>query len=102
VGTASLARILRAVEAGTARAKDLADLREAAGFMSTHGYCAHTRTAAGALSELLTRFRPDVDAHLAAGACPRAEHRSRPFDAGSPERQAIERLADNVVAARGA
>lgn len=90
MGTASLARVLRALEAGEARAKDLRDLAGAAGFMSGHGYCAHGRTAAGAVTGLLARFREDVEAHLAAGRCPRPEGHCDPFAEGSPERRAIE------------
>jgi hypothetical protein len=33
---------MQAVESGRARARDLNDLAEAAGFMADHGYCAHT------------------------------------------------------------
>jgi len=90
MGTASLARVLRAVEAGTARAKDLQDLAEAAGFMSQHGYCAHGRTAAASVTGLLSAFRADVEAHVAARGCPRPEGRVDPFGDGSPERTAIE------------
>jgi NADH-quinone oxidoreductase subunit F len=90
VGTASLARVLRAVEAGSARSSDLASLAEAAGFMSMHGYCAHGRTAAAALTGLLARFREDVEAHLLARGCPRPEGRFDPFAPGSPEQAAIE------------
>jgi NADH-quinone oxidoreductase subunit F len=91
MGTASLARILRAVEAGEARGKDLSDLAEIAGFMSDHGYCAHSRTAAGSVRGLLAVFEADVAAHLAAGRCPRPSSRAvDPFAPGSPERAAIE------------
>lgn len=91
VGTANLARVLRAVEGGGARAKDLQDLHEAAGFMSVHGYCAHTRTAAAALTGLLGRFRADVEEHLAARGCPRPEaSRIDPFHPRSQERASIE------------
>jgi len=89
-GTLNLARVVRAVEGGTARAKDLRDLAEAAGFMSLHGYCAHSRTAAGSITGLLARFRQDVEDHLRAGGCPRPEGRCDPFAEGSPERSAIE------------
>jgi NADH:ubiquinone oxidoreductase subunit F (NADH-binding) len=94
VGSAGLARTLRAVESGAARARDLNDLAEVAGFMKDHGYCAHTRTAAAAVTGLLARFRGDVEAHLAAGRCPRrAAPACDPFANGSPERQAIEAFA---------
>jgi NADH-quinone oxidoreductase subunit F len=90
-GTANLARVLRAVEGGEARAKDLQDLHEAAGFMSLHGYCAHTRTAAASVTGLLTRFKAAVQEHLAAKSCPRApESRIDPFHPESRERAAIE------------
>jgi NADH-quinone oxidoreductase subunit F len=97
VGTASLSRLLRAVETGEARGRDLAVVREVAGFMSDHGYCAHSRTAAGSVTGLLRRFRTDVDAHLHARVCPRRGvpgASARPFDAGSPERLAIEKTAE--------
>jgi NADH:ubiquinone oxidoreductase subunit F (NADH-binding) len=93
MGTQNLARILRSVEAGEARGAELGYLAEAAGFMASHGYCAHTRTAAASLTGLLARFRDDVDAHVAARGCPRPEGRCDPFGAASPERVAIEALA---------
>jgi NADH-quinone oxidoreductase subunit F len=94
VGSAGLARTLRAVESGAARARELHDLAEVAGFMKDHGYCAHSRTAAGSVTGLLARFRGDVEAHLAAGRCPRRDARPcDPFANGSPERRAIEALA---------
>jgi NADH-quinone oxidoreductase subunit F len=89
MGTASLARILRAVESGGARARDLADVPDVSGFLSMHGYCAHGRTAAASVTGLLARFRGDVEAHLAAGACPRPGA-ADPFGADSRERAAIE------------
>ena len=94
VGTASLARILRAVEAGTAHSKELSDLAEAAGFMAQHGYCAHCRTAADGARGIVARFREDVRAHIEGGRCPRPQSHCRPFDAGSPERRAIEGLLE--------
>ena len=91
MGTASLARILRALESGEARGKDLADVAEVAGFMSDHGYCAHSRTAAASVRGLLLRFETEVKAHLAASRCPRADaRRPDPFAPGSKERAAIE------------
>lgn len=90
MGTANLSRILRAVEAGTARAADLGHLAEAAGFMSDHGYCAHSRTAAGSVTGLLRRCPEDVQAHLGGRGCPRPGGAVDPFAPGSPERAAIE------------
>jgi NADH:ubiquinone oxidoreductase subunit F (NADH-binding) len=91
LGTAGLARVLRAVEAGRARPADLQHLAEVAGFMSMHGYCAHSRTAAGVATGLLQRFRSDLEAHLGRAGCPRgAAGACAPFDVGSPERAAIE------------
>jgi NADH:ubiquinone oxidoreductase subunit F (NADH-binding) len=90
-GTANLARVLRALEGGGARAKDVQDLREAAGFMSDHGYCAHTRTAAACVTGLLARFPAEVERHLGARGCLRGSAGFvDPFDPASPERAAIE------------
>jgi NADH-quinone oxidoreductase subunit F len=93
LGSASLARVLRAVEAGAARASDLGYLAESAGFMSMHGYCAHARTGAASVQGLLARFPDDVRAHIEAHGCPRPDGRVDPFAPGSPERAAIEGLA---------
>ena len=89
-GSRNLSRVLRAVEDGQARAKDLADLAEAAGFMADHGYCAHGRTAAAAVTGLLRRVPSAVEAHLAGRGCPAASGRRDPFATGSAERAAIE------------
>ncbi|HEV8253569.1 MAG TPA: NADH-ubiquinone oxidoreductase-F iron-sulfur binding region domain-containing protein, partial [Vicinamibacteria bacterium] len=92
VGTASLARIVSAVEAGSARPRELTDLTEAAGFMSSHGYCAHARTAAAAITGLLARVQESVEEHLRVGGCPHPNGIG-PFDPGSAELQAIEARA---------
>jgi NADH-quinone oxidoreductase subunit F len=90
VGTASLSRLLRSVETGEARGRDLAVVREVAGFMSDHGYCAHSRTAAAAVGGFLARMPEVVEAHLAARRCPEGLPAVDPFAASSPERRAIE------------
>jgi NADH-quinone oxidoreductase subunit F len=98
VGTGNLSRIVRALEAGGARGRDLASLHEAAGFMSVHGYCAHSRTAAAAVRGILARVPGEVEAHLGAGRCPRGGPASDPFATASPERAAIERALDEMTA----
>jgi NADH-quinone oxidoreductase subunit F len=91
VGTASLARILRTLESGGARPRDLRDLADVGGFMSNHGYCAHCPGAARVATGLVQRFSREVEAHLAAGACPEPGRRhADPFSPGSPERAALE------------
>jgi NADH-quinone oxidoreductase subunit F len=91
VGTASLARILRAVESGASRPRDLRDLHEVAGFMSGHGYCAHCRTAAAVAIGMARRFAGAVEAHVGGGGCPWPERRHPdPFAPGSAERAAVE------------
>jgi NADH:ubiquinone oxidoreductase subunit F (NADH-binding) len=90
-GTESLHKIVLALRAGTARAKDVSDVDEVSGFMTMHGYCAHSRTAAAAVTRLLSIRRPAVLAVLA-GTAERATGPLPydPFAAGSPERAAIE------------
>ena len=91
VGTASLARILRAVEAGGSRPRDLRDLHEVSGFMSGHGYCAHCRAAAAVATAMARGFAEAVEAHVRGGSCPWPERRHPdPFAPGSPERAAVE------------
>jgi NADH-quinone oxidoreductase subunit F len=99
VGSASLSRVVRAVEDGTARGKDLADLAEVAGFMSGHGYCAHCRTAADAVRGILARVPGEVAAHLSARACPHGGAFADPFASGSPERLAVEAALDRQAPA---
>jgi NADH-quinone oxidoreductase subunit F len=89
-GSRNLSRVMQAVESGAARARDLNDLAEAAGFMADHGYCAHGRTAAAAVTGLLRRVPSAVSAHLAARQCPQGGSSRDPFHPGSPERAVIE------------
>jgi NADH-quinone oxidoreductase subunit F len=90
VGSGNLARIVRAVEGGAARGRDLESLAEAAGFMKDHGYCAHSRTAAGSVTGLLARFPEEVRSHLESRGCPHGGRPVDPFRPESPERTAVE------------
>jgi hypothetical protein len=75
-------------------------MAEVAGFMSGHGYCAHSRTAAAAVTGALARVPGDVAAHLGARACPRGGGSAGdPFAPGSPERAAIEAALERQTAA---
>ncbi len=90
VGAASLARILRGLETGGVRPRDLRDVQDVAGFMSGHGYCAHCRGAAAFATGTLSRLADAVSAH--ASGCPWPEKRHPdPFASGSAERGALER-----------
>ena len=90
VGTASLARILRALEEGGSRPRDPRDLHDVAGFMAVHGYCAHSRTAAAVATGLARRFQAEVEAHVAGSGCPSPGRRHPdPFSPGSPEQSAV-------------
>ncbi len=93
VGTSGLARILRQLESGGARAADLRALHEIAGFMRPHGYCAHARTAAASVAGLLERVPEDVAEHLRAGGCPRPTAQCDPFARHSREILALEAAA---------
>jgi NADH-quinone oxidoreductase subunit F len=97
VGAASLARILRGLEAGGARPRDLRDLHDVAGFMSGHGYCAHCRGAAALATGMVSRLGAAVEAH-ANGGCPSPEKRHPdPFVPGSSERSALERAVQEQL-----
>jgi NADH-quinone oxidoreductase subunit F len=90
VGTQSLERVLRGLDRGPCRPRDLQALAETGGFMKDHGYCAHSRTAAAAVAGLLARVPDEVARHLEAGGrhCGRAA--ADPFAPGSPARTAVE------------
>ena len=96
VGTGSLSRILRSIESGEARARDVAVAREVGGFMSDHGYCAHSRTAASAVNGFLARMPEVVAAHLETRRCPEGQPAADPFAAGSPERNAVESVLEET------
>jgi NADH-quinone oxidoreductase subunit F len=97
VGATSLARILRGLEAGASRPRDLRDLHDVAGFMSGHGYCAHCRSAAALATGMLSRLAAAVAAH-ANGGCPWPERRHPdPFGPGSSERGALERAVQEQL-----
>jgi NADH-quinone oxidoreductase subunit F len=98
VGTASLARILRAVESGGSRRRDLRDLADVAGFMSGHGYCAHCRTAAAVATGMARGFADAVEAHVVGGGCPWPERRHPdPFAPGSAERAGVEAAVEEQL-----
>ena len=89
VGAASLARILRGLETGATRPRDLRDVHDVAGFMSGHGYCAHCKSAATLATGMLSRLAAAVAAH-GNGGCPWPERRHPdPFGPGSSERGAL-------------
>jgi NADH:ubiquinone oxidoreductase subunit F (NADH-binding) len=92
-GTESLHRVVRALRGGEARARDVADIDEVAGFMAMHGYCAHCRAGAGAVTRLVAHNRPAIEALLAARrSVPAMPLGYDPFAPGSPQRRAIEAL----------
>jgi NADH-quinone oxidoreductase subunit F len=98
VGTASLAKVLRGLEAGGIRPRELVDLRDVAGFMSGHGYCAHCRSAATLATSVVERLAPLVERHAAAG-CPFPERRHPdPFAPGSPERRTLAAAVEEQLA----
>jgi NADH-quinone oxidoreductase subunit F len=97
VGASSLARILRGLETGGARQRELRDLHDVAGFMSGHGYCAHCRGAATLATGMVGRLGTAVAAH-ANGGCPWPERRHPdPFGPGSSERVALERAVQEQL-----
>jgi len=97
VGAASLARILRRLEAGNGRPRDLRDLHDVAGFMSGHGYCAHCRGAAALATGMVSRLAAAVEAHRN-GRCPWPERlHPDPFGPGSSERVALERAVEEQL-----
>jgi NADH-quinone oxidoreductase subunit F len=89
VGAASLLRLLRGFEAGSALPRDLHDLDDVAGFMSGHGYCAHCRSAAAVATGMTRRL--GAEALARSKGCPWPDRRHvDPFAPGSSERQAVE------------
>lgn len=90
LGSRNMAALVRRLENGEARASEIGHVREIAGFMSSHGYCAHGRTDATVVTGGLARFDALVTAHIEARACPVSDVPYRPFDPDSPALYAIE------------
>jgi NADH-quinone oxidoreductase subunit F len=90
MGTGSLHRIARARRV-EARTKDPSELREVAGFMAMHGYCAHCRTAASSVTGLLARADRAVSSRPAVAGSAGSDFAFDPFSPHSEERAAIER-----------
>jgi len=98
VGTASIARILRGLEDGGGRPRDVHDLGTVAAFMSGHGYCGHCGSAARVATGLVGRYSDAVAAHVREGRCPEADRRHPdPFASGSPERKALEAAVEEQL-----
>jgi NADH-quinone oxidoreductase subunit F len=98
VGTASLAQVLRALERGGIRPRELHDLRDVAGFMSGHGYCSHCRSAAAFATSVVSRLPSLVERHTAGGCPLPASRHPDPFAAGSPEQAALEQALQEQLA----
>jgi len=97
VGTASLGRILRGLEQGGIRPRELHDLQDVAGFMASHGYCSHCRSAATLATSLVSRLAPLVASHAASG-CPSPDKRHPdPFAPGSSERRTLEQAVEEQL-----
>jgi len=97
VGTASLGRILRGLEQGGIRPRELHDLQDVAGFMASHGYCSHCRSAATLATSIVSRLAPLVASHAASG-CPSPDKRHPdPFAPGSSERRTLEQAVEEQL-----
>ena len=94
LGSKNMASLVRRIEAGQVRSSEIGNLHEIAGFMKSHGYCAHGRTDAAMVTGGLAHFETLVGRHLQAGRCPVSDTAFRPFDAGSPEVRVIEKALE--------
>lgn len=90
LGSSNLRRLIAGEVSGAHRLSPMGAIRETASFMSMHGYCAHGRAGAAAVTGLYERWHPQFMERLHPGST-RADPGSRdPFADGSPERQALD------------
>lgn len=102
LGTTNLRRLVTGDRPPTIRLTPDTALRETASFMSMHGYCAHARAGASAVTKLFGLWREEILARLREGGNPQGTRERDPFAPGSAERQALDSFLERVSNAAGA
>lgn len=90
LGTTNLRSLVTGDRPPTIRLAPQTALREAASFMSMHGYCGHARAGAAAVTGLFARFENEVMLRLRGGGTAAGTRDRDPFAPGSSERAALD------------
>ncbi len=90
LGTANLRQLVTGDRPPTIRLTPQVALREAAGFMTIHGYCSHSRAGASAVTGLFALWQDEILGHLRHEAMPAGTRERDPFAPGSVERAALD------------
>ena len=96
LGTTNLRQLVTGDRPPTIRLTPQVAMREAASFMSMHGYCSHARASASAVTKLFALWQDEIMGHLRGEAAPQGTRERDPFAPGSAERRALEAFLGRV------
>ncbi len=96
LGATNLRQLVTGERPPTIRLTPHTALREAASFMSMHGYCTHARAGAHAVTRLFALWQDEIMTFLRDGALPKGTRERDPFAKGSSERQALDAFLGRV------
>ena len=96
LGTTNLRQLVTGDRPPTIRLTPQAALREAASFMSMHGYCSHGRAGATAVTKLFALWQDEIMGQLRHEAMPSGARDRDPFAPGSAERLALDAFLQGV------
>lgn len=96
LGTTNLRQLVTGDRPPTIRLTPKAAMREAASFMSMHGYCSHARAGAAAVTKVFALWQDEIMGHLRGEAPPAGARERDPFAPGSAERRALEAFLEGL------
>ncbi len=96
LGTTNLRQLVTGDRPPTIRLTPQVAMREAASFMSMHGYCSHARAGASAVTNLFALWQDEIMGHLRGEAMARGARERDPFEAGSAERRALDAFLERI------
>jgi NADH-quinone oxidoreductase subunit F len=96
LGTTNLRQLVTGDRPPTIRLTPQGALREAAGFMSIHGYCSHARAGAASVTKLFALWQDEIMGRLRHEAMPPGAKERDPFAPGSAERGALDLFLKGV------
>ena len=96
LGTTNLRQLVTGDRPPTIRLTPHTAMREAASFMSMHGYCSHARAGAAAVTNLFALWQDEIMSFLRDGTRPPGVRERDPFAPGSSERLALDASLERV------
>ena len=96
LGTANLRQLVTGDRPPTIRLTPQVAMREAAGFMSMHGYCSHARAGASAVTNLFALWSDEILGHLRGEAMTPGARERDPFAPASAERLGLDAFLEGL------